>query len=37
MICDIVSMINLKVIALDDIEDCSEELKDKIEMILRVS
>lgn len=30
MIYDIVAMINLKVITLDDIEDFSEELKDRI-------
>lgn len=34
MIYDLVEMINLKVISLDDIEDFSEELKDRIKTIV---
>lgn len=34
MIYDIVAMINLKVISLDDIEDFSEELKDRVKTIV---
>lgn len=34
MIFDIASMINLKVISLDDIEDFSEELKDRVKTIV---
>lgn len=37
MIFDIVSMINLKVITLDDVEDLSEELKDRIKTLLKIS
>lgn len=37
MIFDIVEMINLKVISLDDVNDFSEELKDEIKMLLKIS
>lgn len=37
MIFDIVEMINLKVISLDDVEDFSEEFKDRIKTLLKIS
>lgn len=37
MIHDMVEMINLKVITLDEIDNFSEELKDRVNLLLRIS